>query len=144
MPHRYPHTPGATEQELLPPSLGLQEGKRKILLARLSNLLIVFIYIYICIKNPIKSCPKYQRGEICQGGKAKDSVPFCLCGRRTSQNPGSAKKMHPNGNNQAKQNHPKSTKQRFLLQGRHRLGKSGSAVCPSVPTDNHLIFPSYQ
>lgn len=47
VPHPYPHTPRATEQELVPPSLGLQEGKRQILLARLSNLLIVFIYIYL-------------------------------------------------------------------------------------------------
>lgn len=63
-------------------NLCLQQGKRQIPVARLSNLLLMYRYIkkknQQNTKKPtkpvtIKSCPKYQWGENCQGGKVSVS-----------------------------------------------------------------------
>lgn len=90
--------------------------------------LYVSTYIFKTQLNPVQSTSEER---FSREGRAETLVPCCLRGQRTFQHPESAKKMHPDGNNQAKQNHPKSTEQR-LLQGRCRLGKSGWAVSVSL------------
>lgn len=43
--------------------------------------------MYTYFRSQIKSCPKYQGGEMCQGGKGRDSAPCCLRGQGTFQHP---------------------------------------------------------
>lgn len=74
----------------------------------------------------------------------EDIVLLLLAKEGASTRPGVQRKCILMGTTKRNKSHPKSTKQCFLLEKRDRLGKSRWSVCPSLPTYNNLIFPSYQ
>lgn len=133
-----------------------KKGRGKFLLeGSIICCLYIHIYIYICFKkssnNKIPSKMPTGRelpgrkGQCLQRSSWRSGRPCspdaCVARGRASTTPGVQRKCILMGTTKQNKSHPKSTKQRFLLEERDRQSKPSWSVCLSLPTCNRFDLP---